>query len=57
MRSCFDHHYIFSGLGMSEVQLCNLFIEGIAQVIRWEQALEKGEDIEAQVAEAKPLGI
>ena len=57
MRSSFDHHYIFSGLGMSEVQLCNLFIEGIAQVIRWEQALEKGEDIEAQVAEAKPLVI
>ena len=44
-------------LGMSEVQLCNLFIEGVAQVIRWEQALEKGEDIESQLAEAKPLGI
>merc|ERR1711862_1069300 len=24
-------------LGMSEVQLCNLFIEGIAQVIKWEK--------------------
>merc|ERR1712164_139019 len=23
-------------LGMSEIQLCNLFIEGCAQVIRWE---------------------
>jgi len=44
-------------LGMSEVQLCNLFIEGVAQVIKWEQALEAGEDIEAEVAEAKPLGI
>merc|ERR1719488_152199 len=27
-------------LGMSEVQLCNLFIEGVAQVIRWEKKLE-----------------
>merc|ERR1719416_206207 len=44
-------------LGMSEVQLCNLFIEGIAQVIRWEKALEEGKDIEAEVADAKPLGI
>merc|ERR1712003_398825 len=42
-------------LGTSEVDLCNLFIEGIAQVIRWEKALEAGEDIEAEVAEAKPL--
>jgi creatine kinase len=42
---------------MSEVQLCNLFIEGVAQVIRWEKMLEAGEDIEAEVAEAKPLGI
>jgi len=33
-------------LGMSEIQLCNLFIEGVAQVIRWEKALEAGEDIE-----------
>merc|ERR1712093_844153 len=41
-------------LGMSEVQLCNLFIEGVAQVIRWEKALEAGEDIEAEVAAAKP---
>merc|ERR1712226_1360107 len=44
-------------LGMSEVQLCNLFIEGIAQVIKREQALEEGKDIEAEVADAKPLGI
>lgn len=44
-------------LGMSEVQLCNLFIEGVAQVIRWEQALEEGKDIEAELAAAKPLGI
>jgi creatine kinase len=36
-------------LGKSEVQLCNIFIEGIAQVIRWEQALEEGKDIEAEV--------
>merc|ERR1712167_308974 len=44
-------------LGMSEIQLCNLFIEGVAQVIRWEKQLEAGEDIEAEVADAKPLGI
>merc|ERR1719253_114095 len=44
-------------LGMSEVQLCNLFIEGLAQVIRWEKALEEGKDIEAEAAAAKPLGI
>jgi len=44
-------------LGMSEVQLCNLFIEGIAQVIKWEKQLEAGENIDAAVAEAKPLGI
>merc|ERR1712070_480523 len=29
-------------IGKSEVELCNIFIEGIAQVIRWEQALEEG---------------
>merc|ERR1712224_1119214 len=44
-------------LGFSEVDLCNLFIEGVAQVIRWEQALEKGENIDEQLAAAKPLGI
>jgi creatine kinase len=44
-------------LGMSEVQLCNLFIEGIAQVIKWEKQLEAGENIDAALAEAKPLGI
>eukprot|EP00392_Amoebophrya_sp_AT5.2_P017435 g17790.t1 len=44
-------------LGMSEVQLCNLFIEGIAQIIKWEQALEEGKNIDEEVAGAKPLGI
>lgn len=44
-------------LGMSEVQLCNLFIEGLAQVIRWEKKLEAGESIDEEVASAKPLGI
>merc|ERR1712032_352972 len=44
-------------LGMSEVQLCNLFIEGIAQVIKWEKALESGQNIDEEVAAAKPLGI
>merc|ERR1711988_399738 len=44
-------------LGMSEVQLCNLFIGGVAQVIRWEKALEEGKNIDEEVAAAKPLGI
>merc|ERR1712061_38769 len=44
-------------LGMSEVQLCNLFIEGVAQVIKWEKKLEAGESIDEEVAAAKPLGI
>ena len=39
------------------MMLCNLFIEGIAQVIRWEQALEAGKNIDEEVANAKPLGI
>jgi len=44
-------------LGTSEVDLCNLFIEGIAQVLKWEQALEKGENIDEAVAAAKPMGV
>merc|ERR1719436_1011009 len=44
-------------LGMSEVDLCNLFIEGMAQVIRWEKALEAGQNIDDEVKDAKPLGI
>ena len=39
-------------LGKSEVQLVNIFIEGVAQIIRWEQALEAGEDIEEQIKKA-----
>lgn len=39
-------------LGKSEVQLVNIFIEGVAQIIKWEQALENDEDIEAAVAAA-----
>jgi creatine kinase len=34
------------------VQLVNIFIEGVAQIIRWEQALEAGENIDEQVAKA-----
>jgi creatine kinase len=44
-------------LGMSEVQLCNLFIEGCAQVIKWEKALEGGANVDEEMANAKPLGI
>ena len=35
-------------LGKSETQLVNIFIEGVAQIIRWEQALEAGENIDAE---------
>jgi creatine kinase len=41
-------------LGTSEVDLCNIFIEGLAQIIKWEQALEAGKDIEEEVAKAGP---
>ena len=37
---------------MADVQLVNIFIEGVAQIIRWEQALEKEEDIEEAVGKA-----
>merc|ERR1712203_591728 len=39
-------------LGKSETQLVNIFIEGVAQIIRWEQALEAGTDIEEEVSNA-----
>merc|ERR1712226_1819929 len=39
-------------LGKSETQLVNIFIEGVAQIIRWEQDLEAGKVIEAEVAKA-----
>jgi len=32
----------------------NIFIEGVANFIRWEEMLEKKEDIEAEIASAKP---
>jgi creatine kinase len=37
-------------LGKSEIELVNIFIEGVAQIIRWEQALEAGKNIDAEVA-------
>merc|ERR1711964_823252 len=33
-------------LGKSEVQLVNIFIDGVAQFIKWEQMLEKGRKID-----------
>jgi len=39
-------------IGKSEVQLVNIFIEGLAQIIKWEQALEEGKDIEEEVGKA-----
>ena len=39
-------------IGKSEVQLVNIFIEGLAQIVRWEQKLEAGEDIENEVSNA-----
>ena len=32
--------------GKSEVELCNTFIEGAAQFIRWEMMLEQGKNID-----------
>merc|ERR1711998_773715 len=37
-------------LGKSETALVNIFIEGLAQFIRWEMALEKGLNIDKEVA-------
>merc|ERR1712242_245245 len=37
-------------LGKSETQLVNIFIEGVAQIIRWEQALEEGKSIDDAVS-------
>merc|ERR1712087_918144 len=39
-------------IGKSEVQLVNIFIEGLAQIVRWEQALEEGKNIDDEVAKA-----
>jgi len=36
-------------LGKSETQLVNIFIEGLAQFIRWEIALEAGKNIDAEI--------
>jgi creatine kinase len=37
-------------LGKSEVTLVNTVIDGLAQLIRWEMALEKGQNIDSEVA-------
>jgi len=39
-------------LGKSETQLVNIFIEGVAQIIRWEQDLEAGKNVDAEIAAA-----
>jgi hypothetical protein len=41
-------------LGKSETTLVNIFIEGVANFVRWEGMLEKKENIEAEIASAKP---
>jgi creatine kinase len=41
-------------LGKSETELVNTFTEGVANIIRWEGMLERGEDIEAEVAACEP---
>merc|ERR1739838_714220 len=41
-------------LGKSETTLVNIFIEGVANYIRWETMLEKGQSIEAELAVAEP---
>jgi len=37
-------------LGKSEVDLVNIMIKGIATFVKWEQKLEKGESIDAEIA-------
>merc|ERR1712046_380121 len=39
-------------LGKSEVELVNTMIEGVAQIIKWEQALEEEKSIDAELAAA-----
>merc|ERR1711970_1257810 len=39
-------------IGKGEVELVNIFIEGVAQIIRWEQALEQGQNVDAEIAAA-----
>jgi len=41
-------------LGKSETHLVNIFIHGVSTLIKWEQKLEKGENIDALVAAAQP---
>jgi len=42
-------------LGTSEVNLVNIMIDGVAQLIQWEQQLEKGESIDEEWAtQGKP---
>jgi creatine kinase len=41
-------------LGKSETELVNTFTEGVANIIRWEGMLEKGESIEAEVEMCEP---
>merc|ERR1711957_904396 len=41
-------------LGKSETTLVNIFIEGVANYIRWEGMLEKGQSIDAELARAQP---
>jgi creatine kinase len=41
-------------LGKSETTLVNIFIEGVANYIRWETMLENGQSIEAELAIAEP---
>jgi len=40
-------------MGKGEVDLVNLLIEGAAQLVKWEKALEKKDDIEAELKEKK----
>merc|ERR1711871_236707 len=37
-------------VGKGEVELVNVLIEGAAQLVKWEKALDAGEDVEAEIA-------
>ena len=45
-----EHLEQFKRLGKSEIELVNIFIEGLAAIIKLEQKLEAGEDIETDIA-------
>ena len=36
-------------IGKGEVDLCNILIEGLAQIVRWEAAMDEGKNVDAEI--------